>query len=398
QVIVTGAKNKEDARKVSKSVAGSNLFKCAIFGGDPNWGRVLAAVGNAGVDLSEKTVSIRLGGVPVFQKGEPVDFSEEDLRTKLTESTEVTVEVDLCSGAFSATSLGCDMTYKYVEINSEYTSREHAVQKKAKTILDAFEYARAFSGKTMVLKIGGKAIDNQVSEESFFQDVAILKSLGIQVVLVHGGGPFLDREMEKANLQKQTVDGLRVTTPEIMALAEKVFARINKNCVNILKKNGVDAVDATTGLMQAHVWDPRLGRVGRIESVDAPLLSKLLAEGKVPVISSIGYTPKSMPLNLNADTVAAAVAIALRAEKLTILTDVDGVLIAGKQVSSMGADEMRRYVKQGAITEGMVPKIEACLDASINGVKKAHLINGTKDHSVLLEVFTRAGLGTEILA
>ncbi len=268
---------------------------------------------------------------------------------------------------------------------------------KAEILLEAFNYVKQFAGKIIVAKYGGNAMVNPECKQWFFEDVALLKQLGLNIVIVHGGGPFLDMEMKKAGIEKKTINGLRVTDAPTLAIAQQVFQAINNECVNELKANGVNAIDCTHGTVTTKLKNLELGFVGEITEVNVQNLVEKIEQGIVPIVSSLGTTSTGQATNVNADTVAASLAIALKADKLTILTNVDGVIINEKIVSRLTIKQAAEFITSGQITSGMLPKIYACIEAVKNNVKKAHLINGTKKHALLIEIFTQEGIGTEIV-
>ncbi|MDP3742578.1 MAG: bifunctional glutamate N-acetyltransferase/amino-acid acetyltransferase ArgJ [Candidatus Micrarchaeota archaeon] len=394
---ITSAKTQSDARKAAKSIVNSNLFKAAVFGSDPNWGRALSAIGNSGIEFDINKITIAINNVTVLQNGLPTPIDEVELSKKIAGSTTLNVDVDLGNGTETATAYGCDLSYEYISINSEYRLKKTNYVEKAEILLEAFNYAKKFSGKIMVVKYGGNAMVDKQCKEWFFEDVAILRQLGVNIVIVHGGGPFLDVEMKKAGIEKKTVNGLRITDSATLEIAKKVFNSINQECVASLANNGVKAFNATAGLIETKLKNPGLGFVGEITHVNTKQLVEKMHKGNVPVVSSLGTTLEDQCTNVNADTIASNLAIALQAEKLTILTNVDGVSINGKVMTHLTIDEANQFSENGQITAGMLPKIAACIDAVKHNVKKAHLINGTKKHALLVELFTPEGIGTELV-
>ena len=270
--------------------------------------------------------------------------------------------------------------------------------KKADILLQALKYIKEFEGKIIVIKYGGNAMENEELQNSVFQDISMLTRLGLQIVVVHGGGLRIDEELAKRGIQKKTIDGLRVTDDETLKIVVKNLQAINKECVDGLKKVGVRAQNYTSGMFLTKAHNKQLGHVGEIIEVDSMSLLKLLAYGIVPVISSLGKDEQGQLHNINADTAATKLAEVLKAEKLTILTNIDGVLDAhGKRISHLRVKDIPRYIENGVIRGGMIPKVWACAHAVKNGVKKAHLLDGTVPRALLLEIFTDGGIGTEIV-
>ncbi len=397
EVNVNEAKSQGDARKIAKAIVNSNLFKCAVFGNDPNWGRALAAIGNSGAEIIEGKIKIYLNGLTVFCEGKPSFIDEVKLSQSIANSSEVKVQVNIGIGKSSATAYGCDLTYDYVKINSEYRLKKAGYAEKAQILLEAFSYANKFKHKTAVIKFGGSAMIDAEYRNYFFEDAAVLKQLGMRMVIVHGGGAFLDEAMANAGMKKKIVNGLRVTDAATLKIAEKVFSSINEDCVTALKMHGVSAENCTPGLLTTTVKEKAFGLVGEVTGVNSEKLVEKMKQGIVPVVSPLGKTLAGQLTNVNADAVAASIAIALHAEKLTILTNVDGVRINEKIVSHLTVNQAKEFVSKNQITGGMIPKVSACVEAVKHKVKKAHLINGVKKHSLLLELFTAEGMGTELV-
>ncbi len=263
---------------------------------------------------------------------------------------------------------------------------------KAKVVTEAFHWLSQFKGNTVVIKLGGSTLTKPGIMQSVATDVLILKQMGLNIILVHGGGPFIDAEMKKQGIKKQTINGLRVTDKTTLLIVQTVFNDINKKIVSKLGNFGIGITHiAKTQLI------PDNGYVGEMMDINSVELRSHMISGKTPVVSPLGKTSSGQITNINADTVASAIAIELNAAKLTILTDVDGIKIKNKFVSHLTIKETKNYMQEGQINNGMVPKAKACINAVINGVKKAHLINGSIPQALLLEIFTDKGIGTEII-
>jgi acetylglutamate kinase len=260
---------------------------------------------------------------------------------------------------------------------------------------EALPYIQRFKGSVVVIKYGGKAMVSAELKESVMKDIALLKTFGVQPVVVHGGGPEITREMSKDNLKPRFVNGLRVTDRATIRIVKRVFEGTNREISDTLGRFNVSARMAKDCLY-ARQKDKDLGLVGELTRVDAARLRRMLARDLIPVISPVAHGDRCT-YNINADTAAVEVAAALGAEKLTILTDVDGVLEKGSLIPHLTIAEAERLIRDGVITEGMIPKVQACIHAVRSGCRKAHLINGTVSHALLFEIFTDSGIGTEIV-
>jgi acetylglutamate kinase len=281
--------------------------------------------------------------------------------------------------------------------------------RKTETLIEALPYIREFNGKTVLIKYGGAAMKDDARMASFAEDVALLQYVGIRPVVVHGGGPQIDRLLERLSISTDRREGLRVTSPEAMEVVEMVLGgTVNKRIVALVNRAGGRAAGLTGkdgSLMKARRLSPRgkdgapvdIGLVGDVTSVDPSVVRALEAGGFVPVIAPIGVGDDGEAYNINGDTAAAEVAAALGAEKFILLTDVPGVLDAEKRrISTMTAAEAEGAIRDGVVSGGMIPKVECGLTALRKGVNKVHILDGRVPHSVLLEIFTDAGIGTEI--
>ncbi|CAH2032425.1 acetylglutamate kinase [Trichlorobacter ammonificans] len=285
---------------------------------------------------------------------------------------------------------------------------------KASTLMEALPYIRRFSGKTFVIKYGGHAMADERLKESFALDVIMLRSLGINTVIVHGGGPQINETLKRYGIVSEFVRGMRVTDAETMSVVEMVLVgQVNKEVVGYLNQHGGRAVglsgkDGTLLLsrkllQEITAEDGRLeqvdiGYVGDVVKVNTDLIRTLEQGGYLPVIAPVGVGPAGESYNINADLVAGRVAAALNAEKLILLTDTPGVLDRDKNlIPNICVADMHRLIREEAITGGMIPKVVCCADALHDGVKKAHIIDGRMEHAVLLEIFTDGGIGTEIV-
>ncbi len=284
-------------------------------------------------------------------------------------------------------------------------------QKRVAILLEALPYIKEFSGSTVVIKYGGSAMTSEQLKQDFATDIALLKYVGMNPVIVHGGGPDISSYMERLSMEVRFVDGLRVTDAATMELARMVLVgKVNKEVVSLINQHGVPAVglggeDGKLILAEkrtARDEDGRevdIGQVGRIVDINTEVLENLGA-GFIPVVASVGTGGDGTSYNINADEVAAALAMALEAEKVIFLTDVEGLFEdmerADSLISECALDCVEKMLSGGKISRGMIPKLEAIGDAISGGVKSAHIIDGRVPHAVLLEVFTRKGIGTKI--
>jgi acetylglutamate kinase len=278
---------------------------------------------------------------------------------------------------------------------------------RAAVLTEALPYIRKFWGQTIVIKYGGNAIaggDDVGALASFASDVVLLRSVGMRPVVVHGGGPQIGALMQRLGKVPEFRDGLRVTDAETLDIARMVLVgKINRDIVAAVNIHGPLAVGMSgedAGLITASPRDPALGFVGDVSAVHPDLLLRLLAEDLIPVVATIGSDATGQAYNINADTVAGAIAEATAAAKLIYLTDIDGVRVQRDDPSSLlsaaSPDEMEALVASGAVGEGMIPKVVACIRAVRGGVARAHILDGRAPHALLLELFSREGIGTMV--
>jgi acetylglutamate kinase len=286
--------------------------------------------------------------------------------------------------------------------------------KKAEVLLEALPYMRAFQGQALVIKYGGAAMKEADLKAGFAQDITLLQYLGINPVVVHGGGPQVSQMLAKMEVPTRFVEGMRVTDAVTMDVVEMVLAgKVNKEIVNLINAAGGVAVGLSGKdglLLQAQkleFYRPRedeppeiidIGLVGEVTAVNTALIRTLQGQHFIPVIAPVGVGPAGETYNINADLVAGAVAAALGAAKLILLTDVPGVLDReNRLVSSLSRRQAVTMIEEGTIVGGMLPKIKCCLEALDEGVAKTHILDGRVPHAVLLEIFTDTGVGTEIV-
>jgi acetylglutamate kinase len=286
---------------------------------------------------------------------------------------------------------------------------------KAEVLMEALPYFQRFYGKTFVIKYGGHAMENDDLKASFAQDIVLLKYVGINPVVVHGGGPQIDTVLDKMGITSRYVRGMRVTDQETLDIVEMVLVgKVNKEIVNLINQNGGMAVGLSGkdgGLILAKKMNVTvasgngespeiidIGMVGEIIGIN-PLIIESLDQNKfIPVIAPVGVGKQGETYNINADLVAGEVAEALHAEKLILMTDIEGVKDKkGGLLSTLKESQARRMIQDGVVGSGMIPKVECCINALKGGVEKTHIIDGRVKHAVLLEIFTKEGVGTEVV-
>ena len=276
---------------------------------------------------------------------------------------------------------------------------------KAKTLIEVLPYIKEFSGITVVIKYGGSALVNDKIKTTVMQDIALMKYVGLKPVVVHGGGAEISNMLNRLNIKSNFVNGLRVTDADTMEVVEMVLSgKINKEVAMELSQQGLHAVgisgrDAQMLKVEKLMMDGKdFGQVGQVAQVDTALIKTLIDNDFVPVISPIGFDDAGMSYNINADYAAVAVAGALAAEKLVFLTDVPGVMKdvsdASSIVSKLNAAEAQEMIDNGIISGGMIPKVECCLAGLNAGVPHVHILDGSVEHCLILEVFTKQGIGT----
>lgn len=279
---------------------------------------------------------------------------------------------------------------------------------KVNTLIESFPYIKEFYGKTIVIKYGGHAMETNEGKRSFAQDMVLLKYVGINPVIVHGGGPQINTLLKQVGVESSFVGGMRVTDSATMEIVEMVLVgKVNKEIVNYINLAGGKAVGLSGkdgGLFVAEKIyhdvngeKKDIGLVGTIKKVNPLIIETLDKEKFIPVVAPIGCDEDGITYNINADIAAGKLAEALKAEKLILLTDVEGIKIDDKLVSTVQKEEINNLIINKKITGGMIPKVNCCLSALKEGVSKTHIIDGRVEHAVLLEIFTDAGIGTEII-
>lgn len=277
-------------------------------------------------------------------------------------------------------------------------------EQRAGALIEALPYIQRFRGAVVVVKFGGNAMADAALAGTFAEDIVLLRSVGLKPVVVHGGGPQIGELLARLGKETEFRDGLRVTDAETLDVARMVLVgKVGRDIVGSINVHGALAVGLSGedgGLIRASPRDPELGFVGNIESVDPGIIERLLAEDMIPVVSSIGSDASGQAYNINADTVAGALAGALDAEKIVYLSDVPGLLTTVDNPASIVAkasvNELEAWLDDGTISGGMIPKVTAAIDSVKAGAHSAHLLDGRVPHVLLLELFTDAGIGTMI--
>ncbi len=272
---------------------------------------------------------------------------------------------------------------------------------------EALPYIQSFSGRKIVIKYGGSVMEKDILKKAVFRDIALLASVGVRPVIVHGGGPEINNWLIKLNIKPKFESGLRVTDEQTMEIVEMVLmGRVNKQIVRGINETGATSIGLSGldgNLIEARkLKSSTHGFVGDISRINSNILDPLIDKGYIPVISSIGSTNKGISLNINADYVAGEIAAAINAEKLILLTDTPGILkdINNPKtlIRNINLKQARKYIEENIISEGMKPKTECCIRAIAQGVKATHIIDGRIEHALLLEIFTDTGKGTMISA
>ena len=427
EVHVAGAPTHDIARDLARSICGSPLVKAAIFGADPNWGRILATVGarvgsldlppSQAIDPHQARVTIQ--GINVYDRA-PLPFDRGTIKAKLRDP-ECSIIVELRAGDHLAKAYGCDLSYDYVKLNADYTSliiekadggtgtdnklTNYTPSFKRSVLVEALGYISRFRGKRCVIKLGGGALGKDAVLRAFCDDVMLLHSVGLSPIVVHGGGAAITRALESRGSATSYVDGLRVTPAGDIDTVESVLDAINADLVGLLNRRGAHAIGLSGSdaallrakkLVRADGHD--LGQVGELVEVNKLFLESLLAQSYIPVITPIGLGPDGEAYNMNGDTVAAGVAKALGAEKLIYMTDAPGIVESGELVTDLTPTTLRAKLASHVVQGGMALKATSILDALGGGVQAVHLIDGRTPHNVIAELFTDRGVGTIVRA
>lgn len=280
--------------------------------------------------------------------------------------------------------------------------------KKADVLIEALPYIQKFKGKVVVIKYGGAVMENDEMRRGTLEDIVFMNCVGMKPVLVHGGGPFINEKMKEAGKRPKFIDGHRVTDKETAEIVYKTLSELNKKILKEIKKLGVSAFGLSGELgnfiklkKQAAAHRKKFGYVGEIDSINPAPIKKLIVKGNIPVVCPIAADNEKRIFNINADQVSSYIAISLKAEKLVLLTDTKGIMMNEENedslISTLNVKEINGLIKRGLVSGGMLPKVKACVGALNLGVNKTHIIDGRIPHSLLLEIFTDKGIGTEII-
>jgi acetylglutamate kinase len=291
-------------------------------------------------------------------------------------------------------------------MSTETDPRVRDAGKKATILAQALPYIREFSGRTVVIKYGGNAMEDPGLADLFAQDVVLMRLVGMNPVVVHGGGPQISDLMRRLGKEPEFVDGLRVTDAETVDIVRMALVgKVNREIVASVNRHGSYAVGLSgedAGLINVAARDEKLGFVGDIRRIDPSILERLIREELIPVVATVGVDDAGQAYNVNADTVAGAIAESLRAEKLVYLTNVAGLYgdLADEAslISRIDVDRLSTLADDGVLSEGMIPKVRSCVEAVKSGVSRAHILDGRIPHALLLEFFTREGIGTMVIA
>ena len=278
-------------------------------------------------------------------------------------------------------------------------------QQRAEILTQALPYIGKYRGRIVAVKYGGNAMVSETLKKQVMEDIALLRLCGVKIVLIHGGGPEISAGLKKLGKESRFIDGLRVTDGETMEVVQMVLAgKVNKHLVAMLAREGVPAVGLSgldAGLIRAKMKDPALGYVGQITGVNVKVVLDLLDAGYVPVVSTIAGDDEGNVYNINADTAASWIAGAIGAERLFMMTDIEGILRDRDDPASLipciDIDEAVALFNEGVISGGMIPKVECCIDAILRGVERVIVMDGRAPHSILLEILTNEGVGTMVM-
>lgn len=277
---------------------------------------------------------------------------------------------------------------------------------KAEILVEALPYIKEFHVKKVVIKYGGSAMGDCVLKEKIMQDIVLMKYVGMHPIVVHGGGPEINAMLKRLDIKSEFINGLRVTDSDTMEIVEMVLGgKVNKEIVAGINASGGKAVgisgkDARL-IMAGPAEDSKLGFVGKVGQINPEIILTIIENGYIPVIAPIGMDEERNSYNINADLAAAAIAVSIKADKLVLLTDVPGLLEnprdAETLISVLKISEVEKYIEEGVISGGMTPKVQCCMQAVTGGVGRTHIIDGRVPHSILLEIFTRQGVGTMVV-
>ncbi|MDD4170912.1 MAG: acetylglutamate kinase [Syntrophomonas sp.] len=282
-----------------------------------------------------------------------------------------------------------------------------SAMQKAEILVEALPYIKEFYGKRVVIKYGGAAMKDCCLKQKVMQDIVLMKYVGMHPIVVHGGGPEINTMLKRLDIESHFINGLRVTDQDTMEIVEMVLGgKVNKEIVSGINASGGKAIGISGkdgGLIEAQAVDPSgtMGFVGEVKNINPQVIETVIENGYIPVIAPIGVDSQQQSYNINADLVAAAIAVAMKADKLVLLTDVPGLLNNPRDteslISVLKLTEVPGYIASGTIAGGMIPKVQCCVEAVAGGVGRTHIIDGRVPHSILLEIFTDQGVGTMVV-
>ena len=415
RIDVVNAATEDDAVEAGRAVSRANLVKCAIHGEDPNWGRILAELGMTDAAFEPDAVDVAINGVWVCRDGATGDDRDlvdmADARSSSRSTCVPATERRRCGPTTSPRSTSTRTRRTPHERHGDRPAGEReAALEKAAVLAEALPWLERFHGATIVLKYGGNAMVDEALGEAFAADVMFLRMAGLRPVVVHGGGPQISSMLDKLGIPGEFRGGYRVTSPEAMDVVRMVLTgQVQREVVGLINAHGPYAVGLSGE--DAHLFTAErrdvvvdgepvdIGLVGEVVDVRPDFVRQLLDDGLVPVVSSVARGEDGNVYNVNADTAAAALAVALGADKLVVLTDVEGLYAdwpnSDEVIRTIGVGELEPMLP--TLSSGMVPKMEACVRAVRGGVPRAHVIDGRLPHGVLLEVVTSSGVGTMVL-
>jgi acetylglutamate kinase len=282
-----------------------------------------------------------------------------------------------------------------------------SAMQKAEILVEALPYIKEFYGKRVVIKYGGAAMTDCCLKQKVMQDIVLMKYVGMHPIVVHGGGPEINAMLKRLDIKSHFINGLRVTDQDTMEIVEMVLGgKVNKEIVSGINASGGKAIGISGkdgGLIEAQLADPSgtMGFVGEVKNINPQVIETVIENGYIPVIAPIGIDSQQQSYNINADLVAAAIAVAMKADKLVLLTDVPGLLNnpsdSESLISVLKLSDVPGYITSGTIAGGMIPKVQCCVEAVAGGVGRTHIIDGRVPHSILLEIFTDQGVGTMVV-
>lgn len=417
--VVRGAPDEDSAAKLARAVTESNLFKAALFSGDPNWGRALAALGAAATGMEEVTdpteASLSIQGQKVYDKGPISDINIEELR-RLMQAQDIRLEIQLSgTGTGSATAWGCDLSYDYVAINADIAAslasdedggitRTNEVERlsphmRHDLLVDCLSHIQRFQGLTAVVRIVGDVAEKEELRESFIRDILLLRSAGLHPIIVHGGGLEVAKRMDEHGTPLKLMNGIPTPSGDAaQVLEETLVGRVNKDLVSLVQRLGGQAVGLSGkdgDLIRAKRATLSGGSTaGTIDRVDAGIVGVLDNANYLPIVAAIGVDNDGDTVTLSADSVAAELAISLNAGKLIFVANASGITEDASLITSLDNNSATEYLKTGVLEDETSRRLNAGLRALNNHVRRVHFIDGRVPHSIIGELFTSSGVGS----